>query len=290
MRARSARVFTSRSIRVGLAIATAAAAIAACDLDLPDGVPGDIPDYTDATSTVTGSSSQAASVSASASGTGGSSATGGFALALDEPAPEIDLAATTDLVLTVTSTGYAGEVALAVPDLSASGITAALGATTLTLDGATPATTTLTLTTASSATPGAIAIVVTGTTPGGENQATSTLLVRSAITITIPAGVGALGGTVEAPVTDAFGPYPTTITAPQGISTEAPVTVRFFNADAVEHSIHADQNGQGFGHGVNPIPPNAMDEIVREINAAGQYDYYLHDQGTPIVVGRLVVQ
>lgn len=109
------------------------------------------------------------------------------------------------------------------------------------------------------------------------------------ITITIPAGVDGVQGTAQQPNTTAFGPYPLTISAP-AVSQQNPVTVRFFNADIKAHEIHASLPNDGFGHDLTPFAPMTMDPMVREVTAPGTYDFYLHDEGGPFNVGRLVIQ
>jgi len=39
-----------------------------------------------------------------------------------------------------------------------------------------------------------------------------------------------------------------------------------------------------------PIPPNSMSSNVREVNSAGTYNYYLHDEGAAETVGQIVIQ
>ena len=51
-----------------------------------------------------------------------------------------------------------------------------------------------------------------------------------------------------------------------------------------------DRFAQGFPHDVMPIPPNSMSSNVREVNSAGTYNYYLHDEGAAETVGQIVIQ
>lgn len=194
------------------------------------------------------------------------------------------------LTVTVDPHGFAGDVALSASDLSTAGVTAAFADEHLTLDGTSSASTTLTLTTASSSTPGSVAVTVSGVGGGKTSSANVDLMVLSDITIVIPQGVDGMAGTQANPYQLAFGPYPIDITAPDSISDQHPVTVRFFNDDDVEHEIHAGQGDQGFGHGQQTIPPHGMDPMVRKVNTAGTYDFYLHDQNGAFTTGRIVIQ
>ena len=112
---------------------------------------------------------------------------------------------------------------------------------------------------------------------------------QSVITIHIPAGVNSNGGTITNPVTTAYGPYPIKIAAPAAIATH-PVVVYFMNDDSVAHEIHADNPDQGFGHDPGPFNAHTMDPYVRKVIAGGTFDFYLHDQNSPITVGLVEIQ
>jgi hypothetical protein len=191
--------------------------------------------------------------------------------------------------VSIVPNGYMGTVQLA-PGSLPSGVTAKLDHTTLSLDGSTTATAVLTLDTDTSAPPGTAAIDVDVTAAGATKSATVSLQVESTITIHIPAGVDNNGGTSQNPVTNAYGPYPIQITAPQNLSSQNPITVYFFNDDSVSHEIHADSAAQGFGHDPGPFGPSSMDPYVRRVNTAGTYDFYLHDQNAQSTIGRIVIQ
>jgi hypothetical protein len=208
---------------------------------------------------------------------------------VDKATLAADLATSTDVNVSVAPNGYTGTVTLSVTDLPAD-VKGTFANATLTLDGSTMATAKLTLATATSTAPGNLALNVVATAPEGAHQAAIAMTVNSAITITIPKGVIGLGGTQTNPVKTAFGSYPITITAPQGISGTTPVTVRFYNADTSSHEIHASAPGAGFAHDPGSISPQSMDNLVRHVNTKGTYDFYLHDQGGPATVGRVVVQ
>jgi hypothetical protein len=62
------------------------------------------------------------------------------------------------------------------------------------------------------------------------------------------------------------------------------------NDDSVSHEIHADASGQGFGHDPGPFGGGTMDPYVRKVNTAGTYDFYLHDQGQAITIGRIEIK
>jgi len=199
------------------------------------------------------------------------------------------LLATSTVHVSVAPNGYSGTVDLAAGTLP-SGITAAFDKSTLTLDGETTGTATLTITTETSAPPGTVPLSVSASAGGATFSAAVSVTVESVITLHIPQGVNSSGATVSNPNTTAYGPYPITIVAPQGISDANPVTVYFKNDDDVSHEIHADDQAQGFGHDPGSFGAGTMDPYVRKVNAAGTYDFYLHDQGSPITPGRVFIQ
>jgi hypothetical protein len=246
-------------------------------------------------------SSGSGATSASSGGTTSSSTTSSssgmtpqqatFVVSVDNASPDVDLDDQVDLTITIAPNGYSGSVALAVNNLGNGGITGDLSpGNKVTLDGSTPVKVKLTLTTMSSTPPGDVGFSVSGTVATGAKTASATLTVRPAITIVIPKGANQLGGTATNPYKMAFGDYPMNVIAPQGISAQNPLTVRFFNDDDVSHEIHAANQSQGFPHDPGPIAPHTMDGLVRKVNAKGLYDYYLHDQGKAITIGRLAVQ
>jgi plastocyanin len=201
----------------------------------------------------------------------------------------MQLLASTTVTVSVAPNGYSGPVDLTAGSMP-SGITASFDKPTLTLDGETTGTATLTITTATNAVPGNAPLAVSAGV-GGNNVSTAVAVtVQSTITLHIPAGVNDTGATVTNPNTTAYGPYPITIVAPPGLSASNPVTVYFMNDDTVSHEIHADDQGQGFGHDPGPFGAGKMDPYVREVNTAGTYDFYLHDQGAPITPGRVFIQ
>jgi hypothetical protein len=200
------------------------------------------------------------------------------------------LLASNTATVSVAPNGYSGMATLSVASLP-TGVTGTFDNTTLSLDGHTTATATLTLKTATSATPGPANIEVDAMAAGMTFKTTIALTVESAITVHIPQGVNNMGGTTSNPVTTAFGPYPMKIAEPMGgISASNTVTVYFFNDDTVSHEIHASADQEGFAHDPGTIAPNSMDKLVRQVNTAGSYNYYLHDQGAPITVGLITIQ
>lgn len=247
-----------------------------------------------------GGSSGGGSTSGSSSGagdTGGGSSSGAsmggqpqnMAVTLDKTSIQMQLLDESLVKVSIAPNGYAGMVTLATGNLP-SGLDAKFDNATLSLDGATTATAVLTLHTATSTPPGSVSLDVTANADGVTKAASVALLVQSAITLHIPGGVDNLGGTINNPITTAYGPYPIQITAPQGISDNNPVTVYFKNDDSVSHEIHADASGAGFGHDPGPFGGGQMDPYVRKVNTAGTYDFYLHDQGAPITIGRVIIQ
>ncbi len=219
----------------------------------------------------------------------GSPAPANLGVTLDQMTVSSQLLATSTVHVSIAPNGYSGTVELAAGTLP-SGITATFDKSTLTLDGETAGTATLTITTATSAPPGTVPLSVTASAGGAPFSASVSVTVESVITLHIPQGVNSSGATVTNPNTTAYGPYPITIVAPQGISDANPVTVYFQNDDDVSHEIHADDEAQGFGHDPGSFGAGKMDPYVRKVNAAGTYDFYLHDQGAPITPGRVFIQ
>jgi plastocyanin len=246
-------------------------------------------------STSSGGSSSSSGGSTASSGSGGGSSSGtnqpppNLGVTLDQMALSVQLLATADVHVSIAPNGYSGTVDLAAGTLP-SGVTAGFDKPTLTLDGATPGTATLTITTATSAPPGTVPLAINATAGGATASAAVSVTVQSVITLHIPQGVNNTGATVNNPNSTAFGPYPIAIAAPAGLSSSNPVTVYFKNDDTVSHEIHADAQGQGFGHDPGSIGAGQMDPYVRKVNTAGTYDFYLHDQGNPLTIGRIFIQ
>jgi plastocyanin len=191
--------------------------------------------------------------------------------------------------VSVAPNGYSGSVALSLGTLPV-GVTGTFDHASLSLDGTTTATAILTVRTDTSTAPGTVSLAIDASASGTTKSAAVSLAVESKITLHIPAGVDSMGGTVQNPVMTAYGPYPIQITAPQGLSSASPVVVYFMNDDSVSHEIHADASGQGFGHDPGPFGGGTMDPYVRKVNTAGTYDFYLHDQGQAITIGRIEIK
>jgi len=216
--------------------------------------------------------------------------TASFTVSVDQPQASLDLADTVIVNVSITPNGFRGNVDLAMATMPAD-VTASFATTSFALDGTTVATTALTIATSVSTATGADALSVTATSSGTGSATTPiALTVNAALTITVPANVDSNGGTTADPVTNAFGPYPMNIKAPANLSTSNTLTIRFYNADTIAHEIHASSPGQGFAHDPGPFPAMSMDPFIRHVNTAGTYDFYLHDQGGPSTVGRLVIQ
>lgn len=240
------------------------------------------------------SSSSGASSSGASSSSGGGTGTGAqpptnAAVTLAQSSLQVALMDSATVQVSIAPNGYTGTMALAATNLP-TGATASFDNATVTLDGSTTATATLTLTTLDSTPPGEGSVSVTATADGMTKSASLDLTVQAEITLHIPAGVNNTGATVTNPNSTAFGPYPIKISAPANLSASNPITVNFYNDDTVSHEIHADNASQGFGHDPGPFPANSMDPYVREVNAGGTFDFYLHDQGAPITIGRLFVE
>ncbi len=245
---------------------------------------------TTTTSKASTGATTSASMTTGTGGGGGMVPLADFEVSVDKPDTSLELASEVTITVSIDPKGYAGDVLLGSNSLDGDKLTATFGKTSLTLDGSTIAKTTFTLKSASDTPPATVGYTITAASEAGSATASGALTVLSEITIVIPQGVGAFPGGVGDPYKLAFGPYPTVITAPPGISATNPVTVRFYNDDDVEHEIHAGQGGQGFPHDVMPIPPNSMSSNVREVNSAGTYNYYLHDEGAAETVGQIVIQ
>ena len=214
-----------------------------------------------------------------------------LAVTVDQSTLKSQLMASSTVHVTVAPNGFTGMATLALGSMP-SGVTGTFDNAQVALDGRTAATATLTLKTADSAAPGDTNIEVdvsgTGANPG---KTTLALTVQSIITVHIPMGVNNMGGTISNPVTTAYGPYPMKLAEPPGgISAQNPVTVYFVNDDSVSHEIHASDDQEGFAHDPGPIPPMSTDSLVRNVNTAGSYNFYLHDQGAPITVGLITIQ
>jgi hypothetical protein len=212
-----------------------------------------------------------------------------YVVSVDKTALASDLLTESTLHVAIAPNGFSGAVTLSVVGLPTD-VDVAFTNGTLTLDGSTSATTALKLTTHTSTKPGDAPFSIVATSSAGTQSTPATLTVNAAITIQIPSGVGGLGGTLANPYRTAYGAYPMMISAPAGISSTTPVTVRFYNADNVSHEIHASSPLAGFAHDPGSISPMSMDRLVRNVTVAGTYDFYLHDQGGPATVGRIIIQ
>ena len=238
-------------------------------------------------------SSSSGSSSGTASSGGSSGASQGdpanVAVTVGQSAVQVQLLAQTTVDVSIAPNGYTGTVQLS-PGTLPTGVTGTFDKTSVMLDGTTTATATLTLQTDTDAPPGDLTLNVGVTAGETTKSAPVTLTVQSVITLHIPAGVNSNGASITNPDTTAFGPYPITIVAPQGLSSQSPVTVYFQNDDTVSHEIHADATAQGFGHDPGSFGAGKMDPYVRKVNTAGTYDFYLHDQGSPKTIGRIHIQ
>ena len=219
----------------------------------------------------------------------GTTVTASYKVAVDKATVASDLLSSVELMVTIDPAGFKGSVALSASGLPTD-VTATFASATMNLDGTTPMTSKVTLSTLTSTKPGDAPFAIVATSSAGTQSAKSTLTVNSVLTIKIPQGVIGLGGTTGNPYKTAFGTYPIMIAAPTGISSQTPVTVKFYNADNTSHEIHASSPGAGFPHDGGPISAMSMDNTVRKVNTKGTYDFYLHDQGGAATVGRVVIQ
>ncbi len=217
-----------------------------------------------------------------------------FAVATDKGSVDVELRNQVTVQVTVTPAGFTGTVTLGATGLAA-GVTAAFAPPTVDVSGTTGATSVLTLTTKSDVAPGVENLKVTGTSGSDMANAALALNVQSILTVTIPANLSAVQGTQGNPSHDAYGDYPIVVTAAPDL-TKTPAVIKFYNADATPHCIHASNANQGFPHDpeVNgqcaaPMQQGEFDSQAHNINTKGSYTFYLHDQGD-LTEGQIKVQ
>ncbi len=218
--------------------------------------------------------------STTSAATGGSQGQGSFEVSLDDKTPASDLMDDTILHVTITpKNGFSGKVDLAAFDVPA-GVSANFDDASPHVGGAAK-TVKLTLHADNTVMVGDAPFSVTAHAGAATKTASGTLTVNPAITLHIPADVLDLGGTAQNPFKTAYGPYPIVINANGNM-----VTVNFMNDDNMSHEIHSDST---FGHDPGSIPAHTMDSFVRHV-PMGQYDFYLHDQGSSATPGQIVIQ
>jgi hypothetical protein len=235
------------------------------------------------------SSSGNASSSGGTSSSGGASSSSGSSSGALPPSFDVNLGAATltgDLldakqtVVTVApANGFTGTVTLAVT--APADIVAAFDKTSIDVSGSAGASAMLTVQSSKS---GDQAFKVTATSGALTVSKDMTFTAAKRLLITIPSDAEMNKGTTANPRKDAFGPA-------SGIVVHAaiPLTLNFVNKDATGHIIHAGgQNGFFHGNTGAPIPQDGMDK-TRTITAAGNYGFYLHDQG-PVTIGDLIIQ
>jgi plastocyanin len=192
-----------------------------------------------------------------------------FALALDNAAPSVNLAATSVVNVTITPQSWSGAVALTVTGLP-SDVTAAFDNASINVEGSAPVTAKLTLTSLSSTAPAATPFNIVGTVGTVVKTSPATVTVKPWIDIHLPVNADS--------VTDSFGTV--NITAPADIANN-PVTVNFINDDSTPHEIHAENQNQGFPHGQGTFGQGQADSPVRQVTQAGTYQWHLHDDAPP---------
>ncbi len=234
-------------------------------------------------STSGGSSSGGSSSGGSSSGASGSSGTAAPAITvtLGSVALKGDLMTDQQTVVTVApSNGFTGTVTLAVSTVT--GITTKLDKTTLDITGAAAASAMLT---ATSSKVGDVPFTITATATALAPVTTNvTFSATSNLTLYIPADAESNKGTQGAPYNTAFGP------AAGVVVHGTPIKLTIVNKDGTGHIIHGDgKNGFAHGDTNNPLGLNAPDK-VRTLTAAASYSWYLHDQGSALVTGKLVIQ
>ncbi|HVY48879.1 MAG TPA: hypothetical protein VHB21_23480 [Minicystis sp.] len=227
----------------------------------------------------TTTSTGAGAGTSTSAGTGGHQQQGTFDLAVDDDAPSADLLDQTSIQVTLTpEMGFTGTVNLGASGLPA-GVTAVFDDDTPYVAGS-PKDVGVTLKTSESVPVGDVDFTITANAGSISHESPVTLTVNPTITLHIPQGVLNLG-TPENPYKTAYGPYPMVIHAQGNM-----ITVNFMNDDNQSHQIHS---GGAFGHDPGSIPAHQMDSFVRHV-PQGQYDWYLHDQGSAATPGQMIVQ
>lgn len=222
--------------------------------------------------------------SAPSGGTGGEEPTNGTFTA-DVGDADLELRDSATVTVTLVADGDVGQVELVVEGLPEDVGASFANDTVTLLDGT--QTVELELSSASSTSVGAHPFTVRAIGPAGDQTADGQVVVAPVLTVFIPMNLVDLQE--NPPNTTAFGDYPTMIEAPPNLSGDNPVTIRFFNQDAVPHQIHAgDQNG--FNHSQADIPANGFDPMDRQVTAPGTYDYYPHDCCGQSILGQIVIQ
>jgi hypothetical protein len=192
-----------------------------------------------------------------------------FALTLDNAAPSLNLAATSVVTVTITPQAWSGAVALTVTGLP-SDVTAAFDNASINVEGSAAATAKLTLTSLSSTVAAATPFNIVGTVGEVVKTSPANVTVKAWIDIHIPVNADSM--------TNSFGTV--NITAPANISSN-PVTVNFINDDSTDHEIHAENQNQGFPHGLGTFGQGQADTPVRQVTASGTYQWHLHDDAPP---------
>jgi hypothetical protein len=237
----------------------------------------------------TSSSGNASSSGGASSSSGGTSSSSGASSGAVPPSFDVSLGAATltgDLldakqtVVTVAPTnGFTGTVTLAVT--APADLTATFDKTSLDVTASAGASANLTVRSSKS---GDQAFKVTATSGALNVSKDVTFTASKTLLITIPSDAEMNKGTTANPRLDAFGPSAGIV-----VHASVPLTLHFVNKDSTGHIVHAGgQNGFFHGDTGNPIPPDGMDK-TRTITAAGNYGFYLHDQG-PVTLGKLILQ
>ena len=191
--------------------------------------------------------------------------TGMVGAALTNATPLVDLGASLEDTVTITSKdGFTGSVALAAEGLP-SGVTATFTPASVDLTATAPATAKIKYTVDAMAALSTSPVAITVKATSGTQSATANanFKVNPQITMMIPLNMGALQAASPGTTFSdkwggaAFGATPTPFKIPAGMTG---VNVQFYNADSVQHVVHA--NGiTDFGHGdqVNQVQPNTFE-------------------------------
>ncbi len=212
-------------------------------------------------------------------------------ITLDNAAPPVDLGAEVKVVINIApKEGLAGKVDLTVTGMPA-GVTATLDKPSVDIVGTASSSAMLTIKTGTEVVPGTVGLTITAKPAAGDMKtAPVNVAVAPTLLVKIPINAGALTGMAAG---TAFAPAPIKITLGG-----KKIAVKVRNDDSAAHIFHSGNTG-GFNHGNRnaPVAGNGGFEAnvegtnaPREINAAGTYNFYLHDRTPQNANGSIVAQ
>jgi plastocyanin len=193
---------------------------------------------------------------------------GAWAVALQPSSAQLSLGGSSTVQVGLRSTGYQGQVSLALAGLPA-GWTATLqppGPVTL---GTAAVSVSLTVQVPGLADAGTVNLTIAGTAGGVQKTAALAVAVDNTLEVPIAAGTG-VGN-------HAFG----------AIAARVGTRLRIVNRDSVEHQIHAGNGDAGLSHGDSMAPGEAYEATLQQ---AGTFEVYCHDHGEEAGVAVIEVQ